>query len=452
MKTTFFEYQTVERKLDDSIFPDAIKSFANEAALAVGANLSYVQMAILISFSTAIGSKVKCRIKKGWEESAMIWIIIIGEPGSKKTPALNKGLLPIFNLQKGFAKLPTKTPIEDEEYKLKTLVVTDSTIESLSQILYLNEHGVLLFKDEAMSWIGGFNLYKSGGSGNELEQYLSIFSSQVIIITRKSKPIVQINNPFVSFIGGIQVDRLDELANMKSTGFPDRILFSYAEFEKIKHSEHELSEEVSNRYEEMVHYVYSTQEKLTEDRIIPFTQEAKTAWDSWHVTFCESMNAENLPSSVISIMSKLEAYSLRFALILEYMWQSEKREGVEVINVKSVNGAIELVNYFLVHAEKTFSSVSASKIDKKIERAIVFFSKQPSGRADLRKVYSHKVGGANNVHDATDLIMEMKSRGLGTVASVPDINLGKSVIYFTLLPKFIIQKHVPKPKDVPYVK
>jgi hypothetical protein len=445
MNTSIFKNKNEEVEFPSGIFPDTIKKVATEIALAVGANQEFVFAAIFLAFSTAIGSKVKARIKMGWEEGAMVWLIIIGEPGSKKTPALNKALMPIFNIQKGYGKSVAEILPDGEEFKYKILVVTDPTIESLSEVLLNNKHGVILYKDEAMSWISGFNQYKSG-KGNELEQYLSIYSSQVIIITRKSKPVIQVDNPFVSFIGGVQVDRLEELANMKGNGFTDRILFVYPTPIDIKHSEHELSEATYNEYEKLIHFIYFLQEK-SEDRVVPFSVEAKAYWDSWHIDYCNSMNSD-LPTHIISIMSKLEGYSIRFALILEFMFQAEKSENVEQISLKSVQGALELVKYFMMQAEKTFGSVTSAKLDKQIERAIIFFSKQRHATAILRKIYTHKVGGVIDVHGANDLIAEMRSRGLGVITQVADTIPGKNpTVSFTLSKNFIIQKYVPKAEN-----
>jgi hypothetical protein len=445
MNTSIFSNKNEEVKFPSCVFPETIRKVADEIAKSVNANEEFVYAPILLAHSTVIGSKVKAKIKLGWEEGAMVWLIIIGEPGSKKTPALNKALMPIFNLQKGFGKSVSEFLPEGEEFKHKILVVTDPTIESLSEVLLANKHGVLLYKDEAMGWIGGFNQYKSG-KGNEKEQYLSIYSSQVIIITRKSKPVIQVDNPFVSFIGGIQVDRIEELANMKGDGFLDRILWVYPASVEIKHSEHELSEATYNEYEKIIHFIYFQQEK-SEDRVVPFSAEAKAYWDAWHIDYCNSMN-NDLPTHIISIMSKLEAYSIRLALILEFMFQAEKFENVEQISLKSVQGAIELVKYFLTQAEKTFSSVASSKLDKQVERAIVFFSKQKHATAVLRKIYTHKVGGVKDVHGANDLIAEMRLRGLGAITQVPDVMPGKQpTISFTLSPKFIIQKYVPKTEN-----
>lgn len=415
------------------ILPTTIREYGYNVSRAMNSNPDYFFATSLICLSIALGSTVKALVKKGWAESAMIWIVIVGDPGSKKTPSINKGLEPLFILQ----KLYGGNANVEVNGKPRILFTTDSTIESLFEQLYNNPHGLLLFKDELIGWIASMNQYKSGGSGDDMEKYLSIWSSQVVVITRKGKENIQVNLPFVSVVGGIQNEVLVKLTTMIGNGFTDRLLFVNPKPIQIKHTDEDLAEDMAKKYEELIHFIYHSQFEA-EFRFIEFTSEAKEMWRSWHITFCDKMNS-NIPSYMKNIMSKMEAYCIRFALILEFSHKAEMRQKVDFINSISVEGAIKLVDYFLANAENTFNSFESAKINNQIERAVAFISKERTGTVTLRRFYTNKVGGVKNSEEALNLLTEMRARGMGSFENVSEGIAGKQTLNFRLSPKFIIK-------------
>jgi hypothetical protein len=82
------------------IFPARIKTFYEQTTAAINCPGDYVGCGILACASIAIGNTSVVEIKKGWQEGANLYLAIIGEPGSKKTPALILSLNPIFEIQK----------------------------------------------------------------------------------------------------------------------------------------------------------------------------------------------------------------------------------------------------------------------------------------------------------------------------------------------------------------
>ena len=113
-----------------------------------------------------------------------------------------------------------------------------------------------MFKDEAIGWIKSMNQYKSGG--DDMEKYLSLFSQTPVIINRKGAPQIQVNDPFLSFIGGIQVDVLESLSAMKDNGFMERILFCYPEPVPVEHSDFELDNDTRVMYNNLIMKIYES--------------------------------------------------------------------------------------------------------------------------------------------------------------------------------------------------
>lgn len=413
MKTKF-NFNSQEVLEFPSVFPPAIEKFAHSAAKSLNCNLDFLCIPILIAVSIAVGSKTKIQIKKGWRESTILFAMIIGEPGCKKTPAIIKAIDPILSLQKLFLE-NYKQFIEDNPDegppKIESIITTDTTVEALAELMYNNPHGIMAYKDEGIGFFKGMGQYKSGG-GDDMEKYLSIWSQTVLVINRKGKPPIQVNTPFLSFIGGIQVDLLESLSEMKDNGFIDRFLFSFPKALPAKHTDYELEDEIKNEYESIITFIYNSQIK-SENRNLSFSEEAKKRWNEWHTEFCNDMNDESLPYYFKNVLSKLEGYTARFALILEYLNCAELGFDAHQVNVGSLDSAIKLTEYFISNIAKVRNSFGSSVLDKKIDKVITWLKKQNGGSTNSRRVYTNGVAGIKKSEDAYDIFMEMRSRGLG---------------------------------------
>lgn len=408
------------------VLPLPLKIFCLTVAESMNCNPEFVAGAVLCAMSLAVGNKAKIQIKKGWREGAVLFVVIIGEPGSRKSPAISKAMEPHMGLQKIYG-----TEELDENSIRKTLITTDATMESLAEKLSENPHGIILLMDEAAGLWKGFGQYKKGG--NDMEKFLSLWSQAMIIVTRKKAPTIQVDSPFLPFLGGTQVDLLDTLAAMKGNGFVDRLLFIFPIPIPSKHSDTEISDEIMEGYVRLILNIYET--KIDgEQLILSFSEDAQILWREWHIKYCEEMDDDHTPYYLKGSLSKLEAYTARFALILEFARCAENNVPVESVSVESLQGAIKLTNYFKSQVTKVFSAFTESGQDKKVLRALAWFKKQPNGTATIRKVYTYRVGDAKNLNEAYDLLSEMKSRGLGTLRETSDGT--KTTYSFYLSPEF----------------
>ena len=85
-----------------------------------------------------------------------------------------------------------------------------------------------------------------------------------------------------------------------------------------------------------------------------------------------------------------------------------------------MDGAIKLTNYFAANIKKVYGSFATSKIDSQIEKAVLWFKKQKSGIATMRKFYTNRVAGVQNANEAYDIFMEMRSRNFGQIEETSD--------------------------------
>lgn len=398
--------------------PPTIQKFVETVARSLNCNHDFVCISTLVAASIAIGSKTRGEVKAGWIEGCSIWAMVVGEPGSKKTPAINKGLNPIIKIQKGFLQEYYKAVEEGEKVWMKSIITTDATIEAISELNAINPDGILGHQDEAIGFVKGMGQYK-GGKGNDMEKYLSLWSQTQLVIHRKGRQPLQVDVPFYSFIGGIQVDLIESLSGMKENGFIDRFLFVFPNPIKARHTDYELEEALKNEYESIIQFIHSSQQGSSE-RILKFSDEAKKRWSAWHEEFCERMNEPRLPYYLKNALSKMAGYTIRFALILEHLYCAEMGFLPQQINVGSIEGAIVLCDYFIANYNKVRGSFATSALDKKIERVAAWLRKQKHGSADTRRVYTNRVGGIKSAQEAYEVFMEMRIRGMGSMDTTGD--------------------------------
>jgi len=425
------------------VFDEASQKFITEVAASVNCPVDFPGVGVLASNAIAVGNSSSIKVKKAWKEKTIFYIVGVGESGVKKTPSFSLALAPIEKLQadnwEEYKKEEQKTNEGEgnSEPILTQLLTTDTTIEGLIVLLQNNPHGILISKDELIGWLKSMNQYKGGGSGDDMEYYLSLWSGKMIIVNRKSvnkgKPI-QINNPFVSVFGGIQTEILSELGNLKDNGFVYRILYSVPNKIDFKHTEEEIDDKTQEDYYKVISNIYQKVTRMEkEDKTLElgFSPEAKKLWVEWHKKHIDQMNDPEMPYYLIAAWSKLEAYMARFSLLLEHNRLAMSNELPTNISKETANGAIKLTEYFKAHARKAFELMFSSDLDKRIVKAYQWVKKH-DGRVTARQFLSNRVTGTKNNEEVMGLFEEMKRRGLGNIEKTTPPHGGHATFTFII--------------------
>jgi hypothetical protein len=378
-----------------AMLPPKLRAYALESKNALNCPTSYVIAGMLAALSIAIGGKLRLRIKKGWTECAALFIMVIGEAGWKKTPGVIAGLKPILDLQIKLGK--------EGIY----IVTTDATSEAIFALLARNP--LLLYRDEIWGLWKGMNQYKNGG--DDMERYLQSWSQLAIIMHRKGSETIQIDNPYLATIGGLQTGLLPDLFALKDNGLRDRFLMIAPDKIRIKHTDDEISESAYENYKSIIWWIYDTQ-STSEPKVIYFSVKAQEAWKAWHIKYCDGMESDELPYNMQGVYSKMEAYTARLSLILEYAYCAEESRDIKDVSEKSLANAIILSEYFLSQAHKVYNSYGTNILDKKVSALVSWLRTRPNKDATARDVYTNQVAGIKTTEAAYDLFTELHKRGL----------------------------------------
>jgi hypothetical protein len=350
----------------------------------------YIAMALCYVISTLTGNTHVVKLKEGWTERAILYLALLGRPGTNKSHPLYFALRPLLDSDANNALKFKKEYKEYEEIfsysrkereekgldmpeepTLKKFVVSDITPESLAFLHENNKRGICLYSDELASWFKNFNRYNKG---SEEQFWLSVFSGKPIILDRRgAKNSVSVKHSFINVIGTIQHGVLKELAKgeRSQNGFLDRILFVIPNnLEKRYWNEDELSTHVipywNSLVQKLIDIDFTTDE--TGDPIpreLSFKSDAKKILYDWQRLNTDQCNQEK-DEIMVGIYSKLEIYAVRFSLILQMARWLCGEADKNCIELKSVEGAIELVEYFKRTARKVQYIINSSDILEKM--------------------------------------------------------------------------------------
>jgi hypothetical protein len=237
-------------------------------------------------------------------------------------------------------------------------VFKDFTIETLAVNLEHNEKGLIVFNDELKGWISKMNAPNSAG---DEDNWLESFNGNSITVNRMGREPLRVDRTSINVLGGIQPSRLSSITSggRSESGFMDRLLFFYPEqTEPLKwNDESELNENTTKYYISIVNgieargYVNFTTRK--EDRL--------NIWKPWYELNNAKYHGDDREAG---LQSKLVTYFWRFALILEVLKQEVSKDYSNVVSAESLNGAIELAEYFRGTANKVLDFTKSSSEDR----------------------------------------------------------------------------------------
>ncbi len=381
LKSKFdFEKNRTSNLFPVEVFPKAVQDIITATNECLNFPVDFIGASILYAVSVAIGNSHHIETMKGWRENAVLYLAIVGRPGTNKTHPLKWAIKPIEErdnnnydkyskekeLYDSIAALTKKEREQrgcDEPVKpvWAQHLISDFTPEALADVHQFNRRGLGVNVDELASWFKNFNRYNKG---SEQEFWLSVWSGNTIKINRKTSEQINIPRPFISVAGTIQPGILSELAkNRTENGFLDRLLFVIPDNLKKEYwSEIELSAEIAESWSTIISTllelpIIQDEAFNSQPNILRLTPEAKNRLFQWQRELTDLSNKpEN--EAISGIYAKIEMYAIRLALCLEMIRFACNESNKQAVGIEAVEGALQLVEYFKVSAQKVHSVLS----------------------------------------------------------------------------------------------
>jgi hypothetical protein len=204
------------------VYPASVAHFVRSLAAATGCPVDFPGLAVLVISGAAIGATRAVQLKADFIEMANLYGVIVGRPGTGKTPVLKAVMQPIYEMQDSLYrahllaskqheeatrehKRALRTCKKDEPHPeppvppvpLRHLYAKDTTVESLAANLLNSPRGILVCRDELTAWVRAMNMYRAKGTDTEF--YTAGWSREAIKIDRKydqGTPLI-ISQPFI---------------------------------------------------------------------------------------------------------------------------------------------------------------------------------------------------------------------------------------------------------------
>lgn len=373
--------------------PEEIQEMIQAYCTGLNLNVDYSACTVLFTYSVAMGSHYRLKIKNGWIETGSLFMALVGKTGVNKssplsifTSKLEKTDKELFReFDKNYTafinqdKTDKSKPVIAEPIR-RQLIIKDATQEALLKGLYDNKHGFGGIYDELTSFLNSFNKYKSSGGDEEL--FLSLFSGKSTSVTRRHTRPLYIDDPFLSIIGTIQPEVIVSSFgnNRVENGLTHRFLFAYPdEVLRDDLSDEDVPDDILELFGFVIDRILKP-EMLTGEYFTKTLVLSKDAYQ-YYKMFRRKMNhiINNQKSSAISgIYAKLDTYFLRISLIIHMMRLSCGNEGINDHEVAagSLERAEKIITYFTNTALKVFALLERHRdplVDYPQEHKMIYY-------------------------------------------------------------------------------
>lgn len=331
--------------------PPVLKDFVRETAATLSVVPDLIAVPALVVCGAAIGNSRQIHISNDWQESASLYATVVAESGSTKSPALQKAVQPLLEIQSaGTART----------------WASDTTIEQLGFLLHQNSRGLLLYKDELSGLVFSMNQYKNG-RGADRQFYLSAWSGTAHAVDRRDGTDIRLPRPFLSVVGAIPPSLLHHLQGRvgEEDGFMPRLLFAYPEPAPERWMKREVPEKVKNLYTARVRELFGL-DYNNAPIPIPMSHEADQLFEHWVNELLGEMQALDFWQPLRPYYAKFKGYAARLALIHTLATDPAAKE----VGQESLMAAFAQVDYFKAQAEKVVGTLQRMSVVGSLEHKV----------------------------------------------------------------------------------
>jgi DNA polymerase I-like protein with 3'-5' exonuclease and polymerase domains len=440
------------------VLPSPIDEFVRQGSRALGCDPAYLALPALAVTASAIGNTRTIRLKRGWDEPCIVWSVILGDSGTLKSPAYLKVVVYLFHLQRQllleFKQKKAKYQEELRAYKtakakareegtdpgdppkeplLQRVIVSDTTVEKLAEILEDNPHGTLVARDELAGWLGSFTRYKGQKGGTDLPNWLEMHRAGTVIVDRKTseRQTLFIHRAAVSITGGIQPAVLARALTPEflDAGLAARLLMAMPPKLPKRWSEVEVSPDVEQAYQAVLDKLlaleFDTRDGEKAPHVLTLSTESKDAWvvfyDQW------AMEQSAVEGELAAAFSKLEAYAARFAILHHVIGRVARGEDDLVpVQKVSIDAGVTLCRWFATEARRIYTTLSESNEERDTRRLVEFIQAR-GGSITVRGLMRANCRRYPDAQSAESALVALIQAGLAQWIELPPKTKGKPI-------------------------
>lgn len=456
--------------LDPDNLPAALRDFVCDVADRQQCPPDYVAVAALVAISGVLGNKIKIRPKQNddWTITPNLWGAMIGGPSAMKSPAMKAALSPVYaierenqelfqtelaeykaeaelsEIQSKAAKEKAKAEVkkgnqnaamdalrasveEPEKPTRPRIIVNDSTVAKLGELLNENPSGLLLVRDEIAGWLAQMR-----GEDGQADRafYLECFDGcGQYIFDRIGRGTLLITSTTLAIIGGIQPSKIAPLIRGAVRGSDDDGLiqrFQLAVFpDRIK--SWSWSDRAPNKkaFADYAQAFRKLSEIEADETPRQFSANAQKMFIDWMTEIQTKARSGELHPVMESHLMKMPKTVAALALIFELVDGTGDQVG-EIATGK----ALDFADYLQSHAERLYSVATHGAVTG--ARLLIDRRDKLSDPFTLREVQRKAWAGLTEktqIRDTLDLLLDYGH--LREIESLPSVVGGRPSIQYS---------------------
>lgn len=394
------------------LLPPAIGNFVKDTAERQQCPPDFIAVTALCGLAGVLGNKVCIYPKQNddWKIIPNLWGAVIGRPSAMKSPAMKAALKPLKAIEDGFkesyeedlidyetdkvvSKLATKKAEKEateaieknnrneaarliaesnasavELPAMQRLIVNDTTIEKLGELLAQNPHGLLVVRDELFGWLS--RLMKEEYQADRAF-YLECFDGDATYkVDRIMRGSMVIEHCTLSLVGGIQPSKIAPLVRGAVSGQSDDGLIQRLQLvvwpddsKTWKWLDRRPDADAQQAYEKLFSALLAYKPLIVGHK---FSLEAQQLFVEWMQELQLKARHEDTTPIMESYLLKLPKSVSALALIFELTSRVDVEGNIEenmLVNESAVAMALDWSDYLISHAERLFSSAKTRVID-----------------------------------------------------------------------------------------
>ncbi|BCZ95301.1 hypothetical protein TthAK1_19180 [Thermus thermophilus] len=388
-----------------------------------------------------------------WREGVNLWVAVISDPGTKKTPILKTLAEPLYELEAHFqeeyeerrrtyelerqawqASKPQERGPEPQEPRAFRVLVEDATKEALAQVLKENR-GVVAVYDELK---GLFSTWQRVDRQADRAFYLKAHSGGSHREDRMGRKGHFVRDMWLAIVGFIQPGPFRRLlkeaakGGEEADGLVQRFVMVEGRLLPWKKERPSVPREAQEAYKAFMKGLWQSPEEVP--RILRFAPDAQELWYEWEDEVEQEARDPDLPPSWKAYLGKRLLLTARFAGVLSLVW----KEG-EWVSAESLLRAIELVQWADAHAKRIWRGATRGDYSPANRVAVRILERAREGKLPEqitpKWVWDLGFAGIESVAQAAKVLQRLAEKGW--LLEVQPRNRNRGGKAFVLNPKVL---------------
>lgn len=200
--------------------PPQLSAYAMAYAKQTGIDPSICALSAVVVAASALADDftIVADPGTGWSQSARLWGLVVAPSGAGKSPAQRAMLNPLHSIQRELyvqhQRALEAIAADEEKPPRPWRVLSDSTVEALSEALRDHPRGLLMANDELEGFMGSLDQYKRGAASRDRGEWLRLFDGGPHTVERIQRGSVFVPNFGASLLTATTPTALAKMARL----------------------------------------------------------------------------------------------------------------------------------------------------------------------------------------------------------------------------------------------